>query len=444
MGATWTLATALHPAMAAGLQCPAPETWQAAQLPQLAAFLEACEENALFQAHKGALLLAEGQIELAAIALEKALLLRPDLPGAQLDYAQALAQIGLKGSARALLQEVLQRPDIQPSLKQKLSQSAGAATSLGGIAGASSWTWNTLLQTTAGHETNLNSATYSEYLTLWLSNGPVDLALADTAKPIAGKGLKTQVAAQGQTPLGFGELGLSAMLTAKNSPQHPEGNNRSVEGSIKYSLPMPLGLAVAPHWASGQWQAALGSTQFWIGSVSAYSDHSAQLKFMWNTFNAPCRLAPAIGSMAQTFPQSASLNGNYRFGRIEMTCANGGAQETQLSFGSGTDRAIDPMRPGGDKKRADLILRHERLWGNGQLTLLARYSENKDQLNYSELLGELKTNTKRQDVSISYWLPVSKQWRVGLNLETTSQKSNNSLFNLKNFGVYAGLRWSNT
>jgi hypothetical protein len=102
------------------------------------------------------------------------------------------------------------------------------------------------------------------------------------------------------------------------------------------------------------------------------------------------------------------------------------------------------MRPGGDKKRADLILRHERLWGNGQLTLLARYSENKDQLNYSELLGDLKTSTKRQDVSISYWLPVSKQWRVGLNVETTSQKSNNSLFNLKNLGVYAGLRWSNT
>ena len=207
---------------------------------------------------------------------------------------------------------------------------------------------------------------------------------------------------------------------------------------------MPLGLAVTPHWASGQWQAALGSTQFWIGSVSAYSDHSAQLKFMWNTLNAPCRLAPALGSMAQTFPQSAILNGNYRFGRIEMTCANGGAQETQLSFGSGTDRAIDPMRPGGDKKRTDLILRHERLWGNGQLTLLARYSENKDQLNYSELLGEIKTNTKRQDVSISYWLPVSKQWRVGLNVETTSQKSNNSLFNLKNLGIYAGLRWSNT
>jgi hypothetical protein len=30
---------------------------------------------------------------------------------------------------------------------------------------------------------------------------------------------------------------------------------------------------------------------------------------------------------------------------------------------------------------------------------------------------------------------------VGLNLEATSQRSNNTLFNLRNLGVYLGLRW---
>ena len=66
-------------------------------------------------------MLAQGRVEEAAIALEKALLLDPNLPGAQLDYAQALAQIGLKGSARAILADVLKRPDIQPALKSKLA-----------------------------------------------------------------------------------------------------------------------------------------------------------------------------------------------------------------------------------------------------------------------------------------------------------------------------------
>jgi len=443
-GVAWTLAAAWQPAIAADLQCPRPEAWQTAQLSQLASYFEACEENALFQAHKGAMLLADGQIELAAIALEKALLLRPDLPGAQLDYAQALAQIGLKGSARALLQEVLRRPDIQPDLKAKLTQPESPLNKTAGFADATSWSWNALVQSTAGRESNLNSATYSDYLTLWLSNGPVNLALADTAKPIAGTGLKTQLAVQGQTPLGAGELGISTLLASKNSPKHPEGDNRSLEGAVKYSLPMQWGQNQAAEWASGHWQAALGGTHFWVGSVAAYTDQSAQLKYIWNTMEAPCRLAPGFGLMTQVFPQSTSLNGNYRFSRLELTCANGGSHETQLSLGSGTDKATDPMRPGGDKSRSDLIFRHERLIKGGQLTLLARYTQNKDQLNYSELLGELKTITRRQDISVSYWLPLTKRWSAGLNVETTSQKSNNSLFNLKNSALYAGIRWSNT
>lgn len=443
-GAAWTLAAALQSATAADLQCPGPEAWQTAQLPQLAPFQEACEENALFQAHKGVLLLANGQIELAAIALEKALLLRPDLPGAQLDYAQALAQIGLKGSARALLQEVLRRPDIQPDLKARLTQPDATNSKVAALAEASGWTWQTLVQTTAGKESNLNSATYSDYLTLWLSNGPVNLALSDTAKPIAGTGLKTQIAVQGLTPMGLGELSVNAMLAGKNSPHHPEGNNRSVEGSLKYGVPIQWGVKNAANWASGQLQASLGGTQFWVGSLSAYTDQSAQLKYVWNTFEAPCKLAPGLGDMMQAFPQSTSLNGHYRFARLELTCAYGGAQETQLSLGAGTDKASDPLRPGGDKKRQDIILRHERLIGAGQLTLLARYTENKDQLRYSELLGDLQTVTRRQDLGVSYWLPMSKQWSIGVNVETTSQKSNNSLFNLKNSGIYAGIRWSNT
>jgi predicted Zn-dependent protease len=80
-----------------------------------------CDEKATCQAQKGAQLLAQGRVEEAAVALEKALLLDPNLPGVQLDYAQALALIGLKGSARAMLADVLQRPDIQPNLKSKLT-----------------------------------------------------------------------------------------------------------------------------------------------------------------------------------------------------------------------------------------------------------------------------------------------------------------------------------
>jgi hypothetical protein len=99
-----------------------------------------------------------------------------------------------------------------------------------------------------------------------------------------------------------------------------------------------------------------------------------------------------------------------------------------------------------------VLLRHEQLVqmpvmpliGNlsGQLSAWLRHSSSKDKLAFSELLGELKSNTQRSDFGLGYWVPVSKKWSAGLNIETTSQRSNNTLFNLKNSAVYAGIRWA--
>jgi len=229
--------------------CPAAAVWQQASLERLSQWAEACDENAFFHAHWGAVLLAQGQTEAAAVALEKALLLNPDLPGAQLDYAQALAQIGLKGSARAMLKEVLQRPDIQPTLKAQLlpAQTASAGAS------ALDWQWSSLLQSSYGHESNLNSATYTDTLTLYLSNGPVTLGLSDNVKPMPGNALKSSAALQGSLKgLGSHELSLNVVFANKAWAASEGGNNQTAEGAIRVSLPLAAGRA------SGTWQVALG------------------------------------------------------------------------------------------------------------------------------------------------------------------------------------------
>jgi hypothetical protein len=94
------------------------------------------------------------------------------------------------------------------------------------------------------------------------------------------------------------------------------------------------------------------------------------------------------------------------------------------------------------------MVRHEQLLAlstlpTAQFSAWLRFAQSKDQQAYSELLGDLKSNTKRADAGLGLWVPVAKNWSFGLNLEATSQKSNNTLFNLKNSGVYAGLRWVN-
>ena len=439
-----------------------------------------CDEQAICQAQKGAQLLAQGRVEEAAVALEKALLLDPNLPGAQLDYAQALALIGLKGSARAMLADVLQRPDIQPNLKSKLTGAQNPPSEATQPSLPSEWQWSKLAQAAVGHETNLNSATFTDSLTLMLSNGPVTIGLSDSAKPMAGPATKTLLAVQGSTRAGagllaLGELSVSASLSNKNALQadsltgiKPE-RNQTAEAVAKFSLPMIAGAA------SGQWQFSAGGTQFWLGSASAYSDTGFNVKFNWDQSFEPgftsmfggklnledqsCKLAPSVGQTHQSFPLSSSLNGIYSFARMELLC-RAQANESQVVLGKGQDKATNnamsapqsSARPGGDKKRLDLLLRHEHLvplaWSPfkqvkaGQLSAWVRYAKSADAQIYSELLGDLKTTTHRTDWGLGLWVPLDKSWSAGLNLEATSQKSNNTLFNLKNSGIYAGIRWS--
>ena len=414
------------------------------------------------------------------MALEKALLLDPNLPGAQLDYAQALALIGLKGSARAMLADVLQRPDIQPKLKLKLTGAQNPPNDANQPGLPSEWQWSKLAQAALGHETNLNSATFTDSLTLMLSNGPVTIGLSDSAKPIAGPAFKNLLAVQGTTRagaglLGLGELSVSASLSNKNALQtdsltgiKPE-RSQTAEAVVKYSLPMIAGAA------SGQWQFSAGGTQFWLGSASAYTDTGFNVKFNWDqtfepSFNSvfggklnlegqSCKVAPSLGQTQQNFPLSSSLNGVYSFARMELLC-KAQSSESQFVLGKGQDKATNnamsapqnSARPGGDKKRLDLLLRHEHLvalaWSPfkqvkaGQLSAWLRYAKSADAQIYSELLGDLKTTTHRTDWGLGLWVPLDKSWSAGLNLEATSQKSNNTLFNLKNSGVYAGIRWS--
>jgi hypothetical protein len=367
---------------------------------------------------------------------------------------------------------VLQRPDIQPNLKSKLAGAQNPPNEASQPSLPSEWQWSKLAQAAVGHETNLNSATFTDSLTLMLSNGPVTIGLADSAKPISGPAAKTLLAIQGTTRAGagllaLGELSVSASLSNKNALQadsltglKPE-RNQTFEAVAKYSLPMIAGAA------SGQWQFSAGGTQLWLGGLSAYTDTGYNFKFNWDHTFEPsikgvlnldgpsCKLAPSLGQTHQTFPLSSSLNGAYTFARMEFLC-KAPSNESQLVLGKGLDKAqnlsLNNARPGGDKKRAELLIRHEHLtplaWSPfkqikaGQLSTWVRYAKSADAQIYSELLGNLKTTTHRTDWGVGFWVPLDKSWSAGLNLEATSQRSNNTLFNLKNSGVYAGIRWS--
>lgn len=488
-------------------QCPSTERWQNLSLEELNSIVLACDEVALFHAKRGAMLLVSGKIEEAAVALEKALLLEPNLPGAQLDYAHALALIGQRGSARAMLAQVLERADIEPALKGQLQKAqplnkqpqysqqqhpqlqnaqpliatapqsselqaldqTQARTQAQTLASLGAWEWSAVAQTALGRESNLNSATYTEALTLMLSNGPVTIGLSDTAKPVSGNALKSSLLVQGVTRAGYGGIELGELsLVASGSHRYTLGsagqslglveNNSAAEALVKYSLPLHGGQGgqggisgQGGHGglyglASGQLQLSVGGTQFWLGSSSAYADSGAHLKFVWDTLGQACKLAPSAGQSRQIFPNATSLNGVYSYARMELGCKEA-TSESQFALGSGLDKAFSSARPGGDKHRTEFLVKHERIVSAGtlpqaQISAWARYVKSQDTQIYSELLGDLKTRSKRADLGLGFWAPIQKSWSAGVNLEATSQKSNNALFNLRNSSFYVGLRWS--
>jgi tetratricopeptide (TPR) repeat protein len=398
-----------------------------ASLAQALSLTAACEQRADYHAHTGSLYLLLGQTAAAATALEKALLLQPDLPGAQLDYAQALAQLGETDTAQQLVRQVTARPDIDPGLRQWLQ---GAAPDNPAQSGG--WAWSQLLQTTVGHETNLASATHVNAVTLYLSNGPVLVPLDDSVRPVSGAALKNLLAVQGQHGEGPTMVRVGAALQTRHTAAPTVPDHHMLELSAAYLR------ALGPGTAQLRWQAH----QYRQTDRFAYQDQVLQLHYEVAIPPQPCKWGLSLGQIQQQYPGSPNLDGRYNHARLEGTCQHGPQIETHWGLGGGQDRAQSPLRPGGHKTRQDWSLRHERPVGQATAQAWLRHTYTQDSQPYSPLLGQHLGRTHRIDLGTGLWWPLGGAWSAGFDVESTSQKSSNTLLNIKNLSAYAGVRWS--
>lgn len=420
------------------------------ELLALARLAEACDLRADFHAHRGALLLSAGWPQEAAIALEKALLLNPELAGAQLDYAQALVQLGQRQQARDLVSQVAQRPDIEPGLKQWLQEglSPGAAlprssASEGPLAHDSAWSWAGLVQSGLGHESNLASATHTASLTLFLATGPVEVPLADTERPRSGMATKVLAATQGVRALGDGQLRVNAAVQGRRAAGGLVADNQLAEGGLGYAWPLGPGILLG----------SLGLHSFVQTGVYNYKDQAYSLKYEPLPTWAGCKWSGAVSRTEQHYLNSPSLDGHYDHVRLETACRPGASAslvapaETIAGVTMGRDNPLRPDRPGGIKNRLEVYARHEApltvpgLRRQATLTAWGRYSHSQDEKVFSTLLGDTPAHTHRQDLGLGVWWPIRSGWSAGLDVESTSQKSSNTLLNIRNLSFYGGLRW---
>ena len=405
----------------------------------------ACLRDAPFQAYRGAVLLALEDNVTAVESLERALLLQPDFPGAELDLAVAFARLGQTQTARAILAQVEQRSDLPAGLRTALEQQQTSLAQAPASAGMRNRWQLTLL---GGRESNLNNAPAVNQITLTLPNGGgrQTLPLAPSSLPQSGNAL-------------FGTALWQGVRSAGESLWVFQGEGRWREtGETSTGFRQ---LDAAATWlqqpqAERQWIARTAATWLEFGGRPLVRSARGLLQYQWPAFGlGTCR--PAFGAEldSRRFPSSTELDGFYQGGVLSLTCPGRkeGASEPTLftvQLRAGQDRPDSADRPGGRQQRSELRAQWETplatpwrgVLGPGRASVQASYVRQVDSTGYSPLLED---NAIRQTRRAALQVEASFALGGGLfavgTAEAAAQRSNLPAFSGRQRSLYLGLRW---
>lgn len=429
------------------------------------AAMSQCLHSAPYYAWRGALQLVQGLTQQAAESLERALLLDPDLPGAQLDYAQALAALGDTATARELIGLLGQRPDLPVPLREVMRQRQGHADAT--AANASSRYTRVLLSTAWGYDSNLNNAPAASQLTLTFPQGNVQLPLEREFQPRAGGALLGS--AQLQHIRAFD--GQAVLLSADMRGRATADTSRT--GYLQTDF--------AAQWlqapdAAAQWIGRIAWGRLEFGSQHWLTTQRASLQRQWRLPlsgqeagempASSCRASLGVDLENRQYPISPELNGRYAGGTASLFCmpsaqaapAAAAAAEAAgwasgwslahygLQLRWGQEHAQRDQRPGGRYDRLELALGGEVHWKGLRLGADYNWTRQGDSEGYSVLFdNNLRRNTLRHGLRLTVSRPLSNPaWSGALafiSLEASRQQSNIAAFAVRQSSISTGLRW---
>lgn len=405
-----------------------------------------CLLDAGFHAWRGAVLLSIGRPAAAVESLERALLVDPSLPGAQLDYAQALYAVGDKLAAHELLQQLSQRPNLPPRMQALLQQELVATD-------PTAWRTRWVLTTALGYDNNLNNAPAASELTLTFPQGAVTLPLLEGFRPQAGGSWLNMAQWQGLKPQGPQLWLLQAELRARHTSQ---------PGTRYQQADMSASWLQAPE-APRQWIARVGASRIDFGGQHLFQGVRANALHQWQAPWNPlagsggsCR--PGLGAEAELrrYPASAELNGRYGGLVVSANCQTSTQAHGQtplpgqlMSFQLrvGREYPQSAARPGGIYDKLEFRAAWEGRVGRYRINADYAYARQVDATGYSPLLSDnLARVTGRHSVRLEAAHPLPKglagevDWFV--SVEASRQNSNLAAFASRQNALYTGLRWT--
>lgn len=426
-----------------------------------AAILE-CQHQPQWLARLGNYLNQRGQYREAAEHLERALMLDPLQIDAQIDYAIAMAGLGDKISAVALIQDLLQNPQLPPALQPVLTQQQ-AQLSKERRAPSTRTPWQTQIQLSAvlGRDSNLLGAPNIDSLALTLGGITQTLPLEASYLAQAGNYHRTEAVFHARRQENHGpqwDLLASTRQRDSHTLAQVESNQYELiaERSTTHQVPgqkmlpgnyLRLSMAELKTRQSGRYQVQ-GLAFGWGQALQADSNLN---RCVWRA---------GIEVQSREYASNSSLSGQYRGLSLLGSCqrplsTTGPQQSTQwhLSIRSGKDHPRDAARAGGAQTQTAIQMHlqvpAQRLWqsAQGQWGLSGEWAKSQDTQTYSPLLnsGEVRKINK-YSAKLEYLRNLSEttqsaRWQAHAGLEWTVHKSNIRLFGLRSWGPYAGLRF---
>lgn len=430
---------------------------QLAERQRAASGQRGCLASPQFHAWWGATLLALGRPVEAIEPLERALLEDPDLAGAELDLAQALAEAGDTASARAFLSAMRTRPGLPLPIGSAIDRQLDLLSLPAQIAGAMTRGWQYRLQVSAlgGADSNLNNAPATSEITLTFPQGNVTLPLAPNSLARSGGALMGAAQWQGLRVHGDSLWVLQAELRARETT-HSDTNYQQADLAATW-----LQAPAAPR----QWVVRLAGTDLHYGGTNLIRATRGTFQYQWDALNPSggtsrwpdvlggCRPAASLELEDRRYPTSAVLNGLYEGGAFGWLCRRsrtaqaGDALTADTSFYSlqarvGTDHPLETGRPGGSFRREEIRAQWDGpLLSKGRLGALWTSTRQSDREPYSPLLGNVPRRTVRHGLQLEASWPLRARLSLVANAEVARQTSNLAVFASRESSVYVGLRW---
>lgn len=385
-----------------------------------------CAGDPAFLAWHGALLNRIGRYDLAVEQLERALMIEPALMGARLDFAEALAAVGDRVTARQLLRDVLAQPDIPLAAAERARL---VLRSLDGLIDSRPQPDGFSAAVRLGHDSNLNRATRLHSLSLTMAAGDIVLPLDESSRARAGTSRLVELEGHLTRPVAGGKyVRFNAELHHRKGPAADlDYTQTDLAAHLDQAAEVggrPIGLLVAG-----------GGLNYGGDEIYRYLRGGLETR----GFKGPCD--NRLGADIEWRRQMQTGNGDYQVAQLKSAWVCGRERPLVVQWALGRENG-EANHPGGGAWLLGGRLAQTRPLGPGQLEAELRYAGRRDDEGYSPLLqNDAELNVHTFSLRVEYRQNLDRHWQLLADAEIMEQRSNLELFRLGSVVGHLGMRW---